>query len=122
MTQEKLWKKWLLIIIWIAILLIGLFLVLKINWAKDTAKEKWNDIKESVNQWWLVEDTNWSDEEQEVKIYSIFHEWKDDDEDKYKDLEYNFGDYYNDNTESNNDNYEIYENDYDYNYNNDYNF
>ena len=68
----------------------------------------------------LVEDTNWSDEEQEVKIYSIFHEWKDDDEDKYKDLEYNFGDYYNDNAESNNDNYEIYENDYDYNYNNDY--
>jgi hypothetical protein len=117
MKQENLWKKWLLIIIWIAILLLGLFLYLKLNWAKDTAIEKWNNIKESVNQWSItIKNADWLDENAETKTYSIFHESTDDDEDKYKDLEYNFDDYYDYNTENNNDHNNEEEDYYDYNF------
>ena len=120
MRQEKLWKKWLLIIIWVAILIIGTFVIIELNWAKNTAVEKWNDIKNDLNQWWLMqEDVELSDENTEWKTYSIFHEGKQNDEDKYKDLEYNFGNYDDYETE----NYDINgSNDYNYNYDNDYNY
>lgn len=117
MQENRLWKKWLLIIIWIGIILIVIFLVIKINWAKDTAIEKRNDIKSSVNQWILApEDENWL-EETETRRYSIFVE-SDDDKDKNKgpeyNLEYNFDDY---NNESSENNYTYDEDDYSYNYN-----
>ena len=117
MQENRLWKKWLLIIIWIGIILIVIFLVIKINWAKDTAIEKRNDIKSSVNQWILApEDTNWL-EETETRRYSIFVE-SDDDKDKNKEpeynLEYNFDDY---NNESSENDYTYDEDDYSYNYN-----
>lgn len=117
MQENRLWKKWLLIIIWIGIILIVIFLVIKINWAKDTAIEKRNDIKSSVNQWILApEDANWL-EETETRRYSIFVE-SDDDKDKNKEpeynLEYNFDDY---NNESSENNYTYDEDDYSYNYN-----
>ena len=117
MQENRLWKKWLLIIIWIVIILIVIFLVIKINWAKDTAIEKRNDIKSSVNQWILApEDANWL-EETETRRYSIFVE-SDDDKDKNKgpeyNFEYNFDDY---NSESNENDYTYDEDDYSYNYN-----
>jgi hypothetical protein len=117
MQENRLWKKWLLIIIWIGIILIVIFLVIKIKWAKDTAIEKRNDIKSSVNQWILApEDANWL-EETETRRYSIFVE-SDDDKDKNKEpeynLEYNFDDY---NSESSENNYTYDEDDYSYNYN-----
>ena len=117
MQENRLWKKWLLIIIWIGIILIVIFLVIKINWAKDTAIEKRNDVKSSVNQWILApEDANWL-EETETRRYSIFVE-SDDDKDKNKEpeynLEYNFDDY---NSESSENNYTYDEDDYSYNYN-----
>ena len=118
MQENRLWKKWLLIIIWIGIILIVIFLVIKINWAKDTAIEKRNDIKSSVNQWILApEDANWL-EETETRRYSIFVESDDDkDKDKNKEpeynLEYNFDDY---NNESSENNYTYDEDDYSYNY------
>ena len=117
MQENRLWKKWLLIIIWIGIILIVIFLVIKINWAKDTAIEKRNDIKSSVNQWILApEDANWL-EETETRRYSIFVE-SDDDKDKNKEPEYNLEyDFDNYNNESSENNYTYDEDDYSYNYN-----
>ena len=117
MQENRLWKKWLLIIIWIGIILIVIFLVIKINWAKDTAIEKRNDIKSSVNQWILApEDANWL-EETETRRYSIFVE-SDDDKDKNKGPEYNLEyDFDNYNNESSENNYTYDEDDYSYNYN-----
>ena len=117
MQENRLWKKWLLITIWIGIVLIVIFLVIKINWAKDTAIEKRNDIKSGVNQWILApEDANWL-EETETRRYSIFVE-SDDDKDKNKEPEYNLEHNYDDyNNESSENDYTYDEDDYSYNYN-----
>ena len=110
MKQEKLWKKELILIIIIGILVLWIFLVIKLNWVKDTAKEKWNEIKESTLIEW-ASNQNWKDWTTETSewdfSYSVFHEWK---KEKEEDYSYNLENY------SNN-----YEN-YDYNIDDDYNY
>ena len=104
MQQAKLWKKELILIIIIGILILWIFLAIKINWAKNTAKEKWNEIKEST----LIE-TNSKDESAKTDdwefSYSVFHEWK---AQKEEEDTYDFDSY----------NYE----NYDYNIDDDYNY